>query len=223
MINNLNQYIDQTLLKADATVAEISKLIIEAKTYNFKAVCVNPTYVPLCAEQLKGTDVSVCTVIGFPLGANSTATKVFEAQAAIAAGAQEIDVVVNIGALKDQKQDFVLQELLAVRKVCANGVVLKVIIETALLTEAEKIMACKLVSQAKADFIKTSTGFASQGATVADVELLRKYTDQSIAIKASGGVRTEEQALAMIAAGATRIGTSNGVSIVNRTTGSESY
>lgn len=223
MINNLNQYIDQTLLKADATAAEISKLVQEAKTYRFKAVCVNPTYVPFCAEQLKDSDVSVCTVVGFPLGANTTATKVFEAQSAITDGAQEIDVVLNIGALKDQKQDFVLQELQAVRKVCAKGVVLKVIIETALLTEAEKIIACKLVSQAKADFIKTSTGFAGQGATVADVTLLRKYTDQAVAIKASGGVRTQEQALAMIAAGATRIGTSNGVSIVNQTTGTESY
>lgn len=223
MISNLNQYIDQTLLKADATAAEIKKLVTEAKTYNFKAVCVNPTYVPFCAEQLTDSDVSVCTVVGFPLGANSTATKVFEAQAAIAAGAQEIDVVVNIGALKDQKEAFVLQELQAVRKVCCGGVLLKVIIETALLTEAEKITACKLVSQAKADFIKTSTGFASQGATIADVELLRKHTDQTVAIKASGGVRTQEQALAMIAAGATRIGTSNGVSIVNRTTGTENY
>lgn len=223
MINNLNQYIDHTLLKADAKVADVKKIITEAKTYQFKAVCINPCHVKLCAAELKDSNVNVCTVIGFPLGANSTATKVFEAQDAINNGAQEIDVVINIGALKDDNQTLVLEELQAVRAVCNNGIILKVIIETALLTEAEKITACKLVSEAKADFIKTSTGFASQGATVADVALLRKYVAQNVAIKASGGVKTQEQALAMIEAGATRIGTSNGITIINNEAAKQNY
>lgn len=223
MIENLNQYIDHTLLRADAKQVEIKKLVDEAKQYQFKAVCINPYYVSFCATALKDSNVKVCTVVGFPLGASTTKVKVFEAQDAITNGAQEIDVVLNIGALKDGNEKLVLEELQQVRQVCTNGVILKVIIETALLSQQEKITACKLVSQAKADFIKTSTGFASHGATVEDVRLLRQHTDQAIAIKASGGVKTQEQALAMIAAGATRIGTSNGASIIANTTGTQSY
>ncbi len=225
MINNLNQYIDQTILKADAKIQEIENLIVEVKTYKFKAVCINPCYVKYCAEKLKNTEVKICTVIGFPLGANITATKVFETETAIANGANEIDVVINIGALKDQQINYVLEELKKIRQVCTKNIILKVIIETALLTEQEKITACKLVNQAQADFIKTSTGFvANGGATVADVKLLKQHIAKNIAIKASGGIRTQEQALAMINAGATRIGTSNGINIVtNQSKNSKNY
>ncbi|MDQ7982756.1 MAG: deoxyribose-phosphate aldolase [Spiroplasma sp.] len=215
MINNLNQYIDQTILKPDAAVTEIETLIDQAKTYQFKAVCINPYYVKHCTQKLKNTGVKICTVIGFPLGANTTATKVFETQTAIADGANEIDVVINIAALKNQQDSYLLEELKQIRQVCTKDIILKVIIETALLTEPQKILACKLVSQAQADFIKTSTGFAGGGATVADIKLLKKNIAKNVAIKASGGIRTQAQAIAMIDAGATRIGTSNGVNIVN--------
>lgn len=213
--NDLNQYIDQTLLKADATLSEIKKIIDEAKAYQFKAVCINPSYVKFTADQLQNTNIKVCTVIGFPLGANTTTTKVFETKKAIEDGAQEIDVVINIGALKSNNLALVLAELKAIRQECSNGVILKVIIETALLSETEKITVCKLVSEAKADFIKTSTGFAKGGATVADIKLLKEHIAPGIAIKASGGIKNQEQALAMIAAGASRIGTSNGVNIIS--------
>lgn len=225
MINNLNQYIDQTILKADTKIVEIDNLINEVKTYQFKAVCINPCYVKYCVEKLKNTKVKICTVIGFPLGANTTATKIFEAETAINDGANEIDVVINISALKDKQESYLLAELKKIRQVCSKGIILKVIIETALLTEAEKITACKLVSQAQADFIKTSTGFvANGGATVADIKLLKQHIAKNIAIKASGGIRNQMQALAMIEAGATRLGTSNGVNIVtNQEKKSNSY
>lgn len=213
IINNLNQYIDQTLLKADATELEIKRIINEAKIYQFKAICVNPYYVNFCAEELKNTKIKVCTVIGFPLGANTTSTKIFETQKAIADGAQEIDVVINIAALKDNKHNLILEELKKIRE-ATKDVLLKVIIETALLTEEQKIIACKIINEVKADFIKTSTGFANKGATIEDIKLLKKYIDKNISIKASGGIKTQNQALAMIEAGASRIGTSNGVSIV---------
>ncbi|MGL5268555.1 MAG: deoxyribose-phosphate aldolase [Spiroplasma sp.] len=221
-VNNLNQYIDQTLLKADASLLAIKQIIEEAKTYQFKAICINPCHVKFCVTELKNTDIKVCTVIGFPLGANSTSTKVFETQKAIADGAKEIDVVINVGALKDNNQHLILEELKKIRQECPN-VILKVIIETALLTKAEKITACKLVSKANADFIKTSTGFASKGATVEDVRLLKKYISKNVAIKVSGGIKTQEQALAFIEAGALRIGTSNGVSIVSNVEGKNEY
>lgn len=225
MLNNLNQYIDQTILKADAKIQEIETLIEQAKTYKFKAVCINPYYVRYCAEKLKDTNIKICTVIGFPLGANTTATKVFETQTAITNGANEIDVVINIGALKDKQENYLLEELKKIRQVCPKDIILKVIIETALLTEAEKITACKLVSEAQANFIKTSTGFVvNGGATIADVKLLKKHIAKNIAIKASGGIKTQAQALAMINAGATRIGTSNGINIVtNQSKNSNSY
>lgn len=222
-IENLNQYIDQTVLKADASIAAIEKIIEEAKHHKFKAICINPCHVKYCATKLKNTDVKVCTVIGFPLGANSINTKVFETQTAIADGAQEIDVVINIGALKDNNQFVVLEELKKIRQECTNGIILKVIIETALLTETEKILACKLVSESKADFIKTSTGFAEKGATVEDIKLLKKHISKDVAIKASGGVKTQEQAIALIKAGALRIGTSNGVAIVSNFEGQSNY
>lgn len=211
----LNQFIDHTLLKADATEREIKKLISEAKQYQFKAVCVNPFYVKLAKENLKDTSVKVCTVIGFPLGANAWQTKVAETKQAIADGADEIDMVINIAALKDHNETRVLSEIKDIRKQCYQGIILKVIIECSLLNEEQKIQACKLVSQAKADFIKTSTGFANGGATVDDIILMKKYLDKNVAIKASGGIKTQKDALAMINAGATRIGTSNGIAIIN--------
>lgn len=222
-ITNLNQYIDHTLLKADATENQIKQLIKEAKEYNFKSVCINPYYVKLAAQELKNSAVKVCTVIGFPLGANTKEIKVAETKQAILDGATEIDMVINIGALKDKKDQIVLSEIQAIRKECHKDIVLKVIIECSLLTEEEKILACKLVSTAKADFIKTSTGFANGGATIDDIKLMKANISSTVAIKASGGVKTQEQALAMINAGASRIGTSNGVTIVTNQAAKNNY
>lgn len=217
MESNLNEAIDHTLLKADATYQDIQKLINEAREYQFKSVCVHPTHVALAAKELQNTNVKVCTVIGFPLGANTKNTKSYEASEAIENGAHEIDMVINIGALKSGNDELVLEEITALRKVCSNGIILKVIIETALLTEEEKVTACQLVTKANADFIKTSTGFASAGASIADVELFKKHLGPNVEIKASGGIRNKEQALAFIKAGASRLGTSNGKAIVENT------
>lgn len=211
---NLNQYIDHTLLKPETTLAMIEKLCQEAKSYYFKAVCINPFYVSYAAALLKDSNVNVCTVVGFPLGANTTNTKVQETITAIKDGAKEIDVVINIGALKDNNQQLVLQDLQAVRTACPSPLVLKVIIECALLTAEQKIIACQLVTKAKADFIKTSTGFAASGASLADIKLMKANIGQQVAIKAAGGIRNLTDAMAMIKAGATRIGTSNGVDII---------
>lgn len=211
---NLNKYIDHTLLKPEATLAMIEKLCQEAKDNHFKAVCVNPFYVNHAFTLLKDTNVNVCTVVGFPLGANTTYTKVQETIAAIKDGAREIDMVINIGALKDNKQQIVLQDLQAVRAVCMPPVILKVIIECALLTTSQKIIACQLVTKAKADFIKTSTGFANGGATVADIKLMKANIGAGVAIKAAGGIRDLKSAMQMIAAGAVRIGTSNSMTII---------
>lgn len=211
----LNKYIDHTLLKADASMPAIRKLCNEAKKYKFASVCVNPYYVPFCRVWLKGSKVKVCTVIGFPLGQMSLASKAVEASNAIKAGAQEVDMVLNIAALKDKELQYVTDEIKTIAKVChAKKVILKVIIETCLLTKQEKINACKCVSKAKADFIKTSTGFSTGGATVADVKLLRKYTAKTIKVKAAGGIRNKQDALDMIKAGADRLGTSKGVLLV---------
>lgn len=211
---NLNEYIDHTLLKPETTLAMIEKLCQEAKTYYFKAVCVNPFYVNRAVALLKDSNIKVCTVVGFPLGANTTQTKVQETINAINDGAKEIDVVINIGALKDNNQKLVLQELQAVRSVCRKDIILKVIIECSLLTTEQKIIACQLVTKAKADFIKTSTGFANGGAIVADIKLMKANIGSHVAIKASGGIKNQDDAIAMINAGATRIGTSNGVAII---------
>lgn len=211
---NLNQYIDHTLLKPETALAMIKKLCQEAKTYYFKAVCINPFYVKQASAWLQDSNVKVCTVVGFPLGANTMATKVAETINAINDGAKEIDVVINIGALKDNNQKLVLQELQAVRSVCKNDIILKVIIECSLLTTEQKIIACQLVTKAQADFIKTSTGFANGGATVADIKLMKANIGADVAIKAAGGIRNQTDAIAMINAGATRIGTSNGVAII---------
>ena len=201
---NLAKVIDHTLLKPTATREQIETLCREAAEHGFCSVCVNPYWVPLTAKMLKGTGVKTCTVIGFPLGANATEVKVFEAKTALENGADELDMVINIGALKSKDYDTVLQDIL----------VLKVIIETSELTDEEKVKACELAAEAKADFVKTSTGFTKGGATVHDVALMKKSIPAGMQVKASGGVRTREDAEAMLAAGATRLGASSGIKIV---------
>lgn len=209
----LNKYIDHTLLKADASQEQIETLIEEAKKYDFASVCVNPTWVSFAAQALKATDVKVCTVIGFPLGANTPELKAFETSDAIQNGANEIDMVMNIGALKSRNFDLVERDIRAVVE-AAKGTLVKVIIETCLLTDDEKVKACQIAQKAGADFVKTSTGFSTGGATVADVALMRKTVGPDMGVKASGGARSYEDALAFIKAGATRIGASSGVAIM---------
>ena len=210
---NLAKYIDHTLLKPQASAADIEKLCQEARQYGFFSVCVNPYWVPFCKKQLAGSDVKVCTVIGFPLGATPTETKVFEAKQALQNGADELDMVVNLGALKSGNWDYVLSDIQAIRRAGENFT-LKVIIETSVLTDEEKVKVCQLADQAGADFVKTSTGFTGGGATAADVALMKKSVREGVQVKASGGVRTREDFDAMVAAGATRIGASAGVKIV---------
>lgn len=208
-----NKLIDHTLLKQDATPEQIVALCEEAKKFDFMSVCVNPAYVPLAAKCLEGSDVKVCTVIGFPLGMNLTKTKIQEAELAIREGAEEIDMVINVGMLKAGHDQYVEEEIRELKAV-AGKKVLKVIIETCLLTDEEKIRACVASKNAGADFVKTSTGFSTGGATVHDVALMRKTVGPEMGVKASGGVRTHEDLLAMVEAGATRIGTSNGTKII---------
>ena len=212
---NYNELIDHTLLKADAKEEEIRKLCAEAKEYHFCSVCVNPGYVELCAKLLKGSGVKVCTVIGFPLGATTSEAKAFEAKDAIKKGADEVDMVINISKLKDCKDEEVYQDILAVRE-ASKGKILKVIIETCLLNDEEKVRACLLSKKAKADFVKTSTGFSTGGATASDVSLMRKTVGKEMGVKASGGVRSFEDMVKMIEAGATRIGTSSGVKLCEK-------
>ncbi len=209
----MNKYIDHTLLKADATSEQIITLCNEAKENDFKAVCINPSYIPLAKEQLEDSDVLVCTVVGFPLGANSTKVKVFEVEDAIAMGADEIDMVINIAKMKDRDYDYVLNEIKALR-LAAKDKVLKVIVETAYLDEDEIRKASELCVEANVDFIKTSTGFASRGATLNDVEIMKSVVKDDISIKAAGGVRSSEDLVKMIEAGASRIGTSSGVALI---------
>lgn len=209
----LNKYIDHTLLKADASQEQIETLIEEAKKYDFASVCVNPTWVNFAAQALKATYVKVCTVIGFPLGANTPELKAFETSDAIQNGANEVDMVINIGALKSRNFDLVERDIRAVVE-AAKGTLVKVIIETCLLTDDEKVKACQIAQKAGADFVKTSTGFSTGGATVADVALMRKTVGPDMGVKASGGARSYEDALAFIKAGATRIGASSGVAIM---------
>ena len=213
---NPAKLIDHTLLKPAATQADIQHLCDEARQYGFWSVCVNPYWVPFAKKALQGTDVKVCTVIGFALGATTSATKAFEAQQAVQNGADELDMVLNMGALKSGDEATVLADIQAVRKVC-QGHILKVIIETSQLTQEEKVKACQLASQAGADFVKTSTGFNGGGATVEDVALMRKSVPARVQVKASGGVRTRADFDAMVAAGAARIGTSGGVRIIEGT------
>jgi len=207
--------IDHTLLKPDATEAQIAQLCHEARKYNFAAVCVNPTHVKLCAQLLKGSAVRVCTVVGFPLGATPTEVKAYETRQAIDDGATEIDMVINIGALKSKDYALAARDVATVVATAhAGGAIVKVIIEAALLTDEEKVIASKLCKEAGADFVKTSTGFSSGGATVHDVALIRRAAGPSIGVKAAGGIRTYADAQQMIEAGATRIGASASVKIL---------
>ncbi len=210
---NYNRMIDHTLLAPDATESQIKKICDEAKEHHFASVCVNPSWVSFCAKELKGTDSKVCTVIGFPLGATSTKSKEEELKQAIADGAEELDMVINIGKLKDHQDEYVENEIHALKQLCGN-LVLKVIIETCLLTDEEKVRVCLLAKKAGADFVKTSTGFSKGGATKEDVALMRKTVGPEMGVKASGGVRTKEDMENMIKAGATRIGTSHGCELI---------
>lgn len=209
----LSKYIDHTLLQADATKAEIVKLCEEAKEYDFMSVCVNPGWIDVAKKALEGSDVKVCVVIGFPLGAMTTEAKVFEAEDAIHKGADEVDMVINIGKLKDGEDDYVRDEIAAIKNAVGDHV-LKVIIETCLLSDEEKVRACLAAKAAGADYVKTSTGFSTSGATVEDVALMKKTVGEGVSVKAAGGVRTKDDMLAMIEAGADRIGTSRGVSLM---------
>lgn len=212
---NIARLIDHTLLKPEATRAEVEQLCAEALQYGFASVCVNPFWVPLAASRLTGSAVKTCTVVGFPLGATSTESKVAEARIATSAGATEIDMVINIGALCGGEKKAVEDDIRAVAEVThAAGATLKVIIETALLDNHQKALACQLAKSAGTDFVKTSTGFSKSGATVADVALMRQTVGPDLGVKASGGVRSLEELQAMVSAGATRIGTSSGVKIV---------
>ena len=216
----LARYIDHTLLKPEATPRQIEQLCAEARDYHFASVCVNPSYVPLCARLLRGSDVAVCTVVGFPLGATTSESKAFETRQAIRSGAREIDMVLAIGRLKGREHDYVRQDIAHVVDAAHDGgAICKVILETGLLSDEEKVIGCTLAMRAKADFVKTSTGFAAGGATVHDIMLMRTAVGQAAGVKASGGVKGLADAQALIAAGATRIGASAGVRIVSEASG----
>lgn len=219
----INQYIDHTLLKPDATSAQIEKLCQEAREHEFFSVCINSYYVKKAVQLLNGSSVKVCTVVGFPLGASTMETKRFEAMKAVAEGAREIDMVLNISAVKSGDWQYALDDMSSLAQVChQQGALLKVILETCLLTQEEKIKACELALKAKVDFVKTSTGFSIGGATIEDVKLMRSIVG-NMGVKASGGIRNAESARLMIEAGATRLGTSASVEIVKGLTSSASY
>ena len=211
---SIASYIDHTLLKQNATAQQIDKLCAEAAEYHFASVCVNPWFVPRCVKNLKGSGVKVCTVVGFPLGATTTETKVFEALQAVRSGAEEIDMVMNVCAMKSGNTKAIEQEIQALAATVEGSAILKVIIETCLLTDEEKVLACQIAKRAGADFVKTSTGFSTGGATVEDIALMRRTVGSEMGVKASGGIRDYAAAKAMIAAGASRIGASAGVAIV---------
>ncbi|MGO4939167.1 deoxyribose-phosphate aldolase [Fundicoccus sp. Sow4_D5] len=223
----LSKYIDHTLLKADATVAQIETLCQEAVDYNFMSVCINPVHIPVAKMALGNSDVKICTVIGFPLGANTTAVKVFEAKQAVEAGATEVDMVINIGAAKAGDWKTVESDVRAVVEAMPDHVIVKVIIETSLLNDEEKTLASQAAQRAGTDFVKTSTGFSTGGATLEDVALMRKAVGADLGVKASGGVSNYAEAIAMIEAGATRIGASKGIAIVTQKpadlTGEDNY
>lgn len=212
---NYNKMIDHTVLKADTPLETVKRICDEAMEYGFASVCINPCHVAYCADYLKDSDVNVCTVIGFPLGANTSAVKAFETKDAIANGADEIDMVMNIGALKDKNYDLVRDDVKAVVE-AANGTLVKVILETCLLTEDEIKKACELCVEAKADYVKTSTGFSIRGATIEDVRIMKEAVHGKAKVKAAGGVRTPEDMVEIVAAGADRIGTSAGCSLVKK-------
>lgn len=210
---NINKMIDHTLLKPEATKEMIENLCKEAKEYDFKSVCVNPYWISTAYEELRDSDVLVCTVVGFPLGATTKETKFFETDFAVQEGADEIDMVINVGALKSKQYDVVLEDIKSVVQ-AANGRTVKVIIETCLLSDEEKVKACELSMEAGANFVKTSTGFSTAGAKVEDVELMKSIVGDNLEVKASGGIRDLDTALKMIEAGATRLGVSAGVQII---------
>lgn len=219
---SLASYIDHTLLKPDARMAQIEQLCSEAKQFKFFSVCVNSVYVEACARLLKDSGVKVCAVVGFPLGAMETVSKAFETERAVKLGATEVDMVLAIGALKDGRHDEVRKDIAAVVKAAAPHKV-KVIFETSMLTNEEKIAACRLSDEAGAAFVKTSTGFGGGGATVEDVQLMKKNISARMEVKASGGIKDKAQAMAMIQAGATRLGTSSGIALVQGQTASGGY
>lgn len=210
----LASMIDHTMLKPAATSGQIRQICKEALEYGFASVCINPCFVEFAANELKGSDIKVCTVVGFPLGTNSTETKAYEAEKAVKDGAREVDMVINVGALKEGNLKYCENDIAQVVK-ASKGVLVKVIIETCLLTDDEKVNACLLSKKAGAGFVKTSTGFASGGATVGDVYLMRKTVGTAMGVKASGGIRNLQDALAMIEAGATRLGASSGIAIID--------
>jgi len=217
------KYIDHTLLKPDAKKEDFDKLVEEAKEYNFYSVCVNSSWVPYVYKKLRGTRIKVTAVVGFPLGAMTSRAKAFETRNVIEEGASEIDMVLNIGALKSGDLKFVEEDIKAVRRATRSNTILKVILETGFLTDDEKVIACQIAKNAGADFVKTSTGFGKGGATVHDIALMRRTVGEKMGVKASGGVRDFETAVAMIQAGATRIGASSSVAIVTGVKGSSSY
>jgi len=219
----LNQYIDHTILKPAASLADVKQICDQAKEYSFASVCVNPSYIGYVAEQLQGSSVNPCVVVGFPLGATMPEVKAYEAEACIAKGAKEVDMVANIGAIKSEDWDLVKRDISAVVKAAKGKALVKVIIETCLLTDDEKIQVCKTAKSVGADFVKTSTGFSTGGAIKSDIELMRRVVGKEMGVKASGGVRSYEDAITMIRAGATRLGTSSGVAIVSGETGNSSY
>lgn len=221
-IKNINKFIDHTILAADTTSDKITKVCEEAIEYNFASVCVNSCHVKNCFNKLKNTNINVCTVVGFPLGAMSTKAKAFEALTAIEDGANEIDMVINIGWLKDCKDDLVLNDIKEVKKVCGTKL-LKVIIETCLLNNEEKNRACLLAKKAGANFVKTSTGFSKAGAKIEDVLLMKETVGNNLGVKASGGIHNYKEAEAMIEAGASRLGASSGVAIVTGITSNTNY
>jgi len=224
MSTNIASYIDHTLLKPDASREDVQRLCAEAVEYGFKSVCVNPVWVKTAVQALKGSAVLCCAVVGFPLGATPTDVKVFEARGAVEDGAAEIDMVINIASARADDKDALVEDIAAVAAAVHDGeAILKVIIETALLTDEQKVLACQASVEAGADFVKTSTGFNGGGATVEDVKLMRATVGPDLGVKASGGVRSLEDAQAMIAAGATRIGASSGIAIVKGEQGQSDY
>ena len=217
------KYFDHTILKADATEAQVAKICAEALENDFASVCVNQYYTKFVAEKLTGSDVKVCTVVGFPLGMSDTRVKAFETKAAIEDGATEIDMVINVGALKDGKYDYVLNDIKTLKEVCGKDIVLKVILETCLLTDEEIVKASELSKEAGADFVKTSTGFSTGGAKAEDVALMRKTVGTKMGVKASGGIHNEAEAQSMIDAGASRLGTSATLAIIGKSSEKSDY
>ncbi|MFA6400126.1 MAG: deoxyribose-phosphate aldolase [Salinivirgaceae bacterium] len=212
--SELAGFIDHTLLKPDATKAQFDKLCDEAVQYKFYSVCVNSSWVPYVTKKLRGSGIKICAVIGFPLGAMDSRSKAFEASNAIEAGANELDMVINVGSLKSKDYKLVEEDIRAIKRVCRKNTILKVIIETVLLTDDEKVIACEIAKKAEADFVKTSTGFSGGGATVADIMLMRRIVGPKIGVKASGGIKEYNQAIALIQAGASRIGCGSSVAVI---------